>query len=239
MTDQEVAADHLRIIRSLMERATVYRAISAPAALFGGIIALVTGIGMALRAPAPGETASRDSGAGVANIFSQDPLSPAGGLDQLDFFLVWLGVLALVGLFNTVLLWRGSQARGEDFFSSGMKLALRSTAPAMLAGGLVSFVLLESGGSRAVCALLWVVFYSLALLGARSFAPRSMRWLAWMFFTAGLGLFVLLRMAGGSLPGKFSTDQAVAGLIMALTFGALHVVYAMIILCRPKGAEEI
>ena len=49
MTDQELAADHLKIIRSLMERATVYRAISAPAALFGGIIALVTGIYMALK----------------------------------------------------------------------------------------------------------------------------------------------------------------------------------------------
>jgi hypothetical protein len=121
-----------------------------------------------------------------------------------------------------------------------MKLALRATAPPMLAGGLVSFLLLEGGGSRTICVLLWVVFYSLALLGARSFAPRSMRWLGWMFFSAGLGLFVLLRLFGSQLTGKFSTDQAQAGLIMALTFGALHITYAMIILCRrPEGEEEI
>ena len=110
----------------------------------------------------------------------------------------------------------------------------------MLAGGLVSFILLEAGGSRAVCALLWVIFYSLALLAARSFAPRSMRWLGWMFFCAGLGLAVVLRLGGSRLPEIFSTDQAQAGLIMALTFGALHIVYALIILYRtPKGEEEI
>ena len=111
--------------------------------------------------------------------------------------------------------------------------------PPMAAGGLISFLILEAGGSRAACALLWVVFYSLALLSARSFAPRSMRWLGWMFFTAGFGLCVLSRLCAASLPGKFSTDQALAGLIMAATFGALHIVYAMIILCRPKGSEEI
>jgi len=206
-----------------MERATVYRAISLPAALFGGIIALITGIMMALKAPAQGL-----AGAGVAT-----------GLGSGEFFLIWLGVLALVGSFNTALLWRGSKLRGERFFSSGMKLALRATGPAMLAGGLISFLLLDSGGSRASCALLWVVFYSLALLGARSFAPRSMRWLGWMFFSGGLGLWVVRHYCSASLTGKLSTDQAQASLIMALTFGALHIAYALIILCRPKGEEGI
>ena len=34
MTEREQAADHLKVIRSLMERATVYRTISWPTALF-------------------------------------------------------------------------------------------------------------------------------------------------------------------------------------------------------------
>ena len=211
MTDQEVAADHLRIIRSLMERATVYRAISAPAALFGGIIALITGLVMASQSPGPG---------------------------PVNYFLIWVGVLILVGGFNTILLWRGSQLRGEPFYSSGMKLALRATLPPMIAGGVVSFLILQTDGSRVTCASLWVVFYSLALLAARSFAPRSMRWLGWMFFCAGLGLILLRHLVGDHLNGKFSTDQAQAGLIMALTFGTLHIVYALIILCRRPGGEE-
>ena len=195
---------------------------------------------MALRAPSPGvSTATGEAGVTLFDAFAQERLEAAGGLEPMSFFLIWVGVLILVGLFNTVLLLRGSRARGEDFVSSGMKLALRATAPPMLAGGVISFILLEAGGLCSICALLWVVFYSLALLAARSFAPRSMRWLGWMFFSAGLGLFVLLRLFGHALPRNFSTDQALAGLIMALTFGALHIVYALIILFRTKGAEEI
>jgi hypothetical protein len=70
MTDPEVAADHLKIIRSLMQRATVYRAISAPAAIFGGIIALVTGGVMAHRAPVPEEASLGSSAEPICDVFS-------------------------------------------------------------------------------------------------------------------------------------------------------------------------
>ena len=40
MSDQDPASEHLRIIRQLMERATVYRSIAAPVALVGGVVAL-------------------------------------------------------------------------------------------------------------------------------------------------------------------------------------------------------
>ena len=40
MDERKRAEEHLRVIRSLMERATIYRAISAPTALVGSILAL-------------------------------------------------------------------------------------------------------------------------------------------------------------------------------------------------------
>jgi hypothetical protein len=40
MSTTEVALENLRIIRSLMEKAHIYRAVSAPAALTGGLLAL-------------------------------------------------------------------------------------------------------------------------------------------------------------------------------------------------------
>ena len=40
MDERQRAEEHLRVIRTLMERATIYRAISAPTALAGGLIAL-------------------------------------------------------------------------------------------------------------------------------------------------------------------------------------------------------
>ena len=66
-----------------------------------------------------------------------------------------------------------------------------------------------------------------------------MRWLGWMFFCAGLSLFTVRHLFRSTIENtNFSADQAQAGLIMAMTFGALHILYAMIILFRrPKGEE--
>ena len=38
MPTRSEAEEHLRVIRSLMEKATIYRAISAPTALLGGVL---------------------------------------------------------------------------------------------------------------------------------------------------------------------------------------------------------
>jgi hypothetical protein len=40
MHERERAEEDLRVIRTLMERATIYRAISAPTALAGGVLAV-------------------------------------------------------------------------------------------------------------------------------------------------------------------------------------------------------
>ena len=43
MKSSETAEEHLCAIRALMERSTIYRAISAPVALAGGILGIVAG----------------------------------------------------------------------------------------------------------------------------------------------------------------------------------------------------
>ncbi len=216
MTDQESAAEHLRTIRALMERATIYRAISGPAALFGGILALAVGMIMGVQALRPDHA----------------PIGPR------TFFLTWICILAATGISNILLLRRGSQQRHEPFLSSGMKLALRAILPPMLAGGVISWLTLETGGSLALCALLWVVFYSLALLASANFAPRSMRDLGRMFFAAGLALLLALHYLAPHLRDPLSIDQVQAGLIMTLTFGTLHLLYAFKVICRPDGEQR-
>lgn len=49
--DSRSAEDHLRVIRELMERATIYRTISAPAALFCGFLALFVAFAALIRGP--------------------------------------------------------------------------------------------------------------------------------------------------------------------------------------------
>ena len=77
MNERCRAEEDLRVIRNLMERATIYRAISAPTALVGGLLAL---------------------GSSVA-LWLLDRSRPADAipLDGRWFALIWLVVLARSG----------------------------------------------------------------------------------------------------------------------------------------------
>jgi hypothetical protein len=198
MTSQEAAAEHLRVIRGLMERATVYRAISGPTALFGGGLALV----------AAGSVAW---------------LAARGLAGPWEFLGVWLAVLALVTGFNFALVFRGAARRGEPFVSPGMRLALLAIAPPMAAGGVVGVSQLASGGGAAYCAAVWAACYGLALLATSNFAPRSIRLLGSAFLAAGLASLALWH----ALEPLRSAPPALAGsLVMGATFGLLHLAYA-------------
>ncbi len=208
MIDSDTASEHLRVIRSLMERATVYRAISGPAALFGGTLALGVGGWMAL---------------GMAE----------NGMGSGTFFGIWVAILVLVAVFNLWLLRRQARDSHEGFISSGMRHALRASAPAMVAGGLLSHLMLTQGGDLVLCAVLWVLFYGLALLSMAGFAPRSIRRLGVIFFLAGL----VFLGAGYVIedPAHSAEDLRMAGAVMAATFGVLHILYAGAVILRPKS----
>src|SRR5476651_2508144 len=118
MTESDYASQQLRVIRSLMERATVYRSISAPTALVGGLLSF-------------GGFAT----AYYAKHHRHQPLSPN------EFLIVWLMILALTCLTNLIFLSRSSAQRGDPFFSSGMKCALLSVAPAFFSAGMMSFMI--------------------------------------------------------------------------------------------------
>jgi hypothetical protein len=187
MTDSDYAAGQLRAIRSLMERATIYRSISAPTAFVGGLLSL---------------------GGFAAACFT-----------RADFLALWLTVLALTGLTNAIFLWRDSTRRGEPFFSTGMKLAARSLAPAFVSAGLFSLVFPDPI-SRAV---FWILFYGIGLLSTQHFAPRSLVVLGFTFFLAGCGLAA----AWKPLLSSSAPSAVVASGIMAATFGGFHLIYAL------------
>src|SRR5476649_199874 len=164
MTESDYALRHLRVIRSLMERATLYRSISAPTALVGGLLSL-------------GGFAT----AYYAKHHRHDPLSPT------EFLMVWLVILALTCLTNVFFLSRGSAQRGDPFFSSGMKCALMSLAPAFFSAGVLTALLMR----RPIdLALVWITLYGIGLLATQHFAPRSLVLLGLTFFLTGCGLLV-------------------------------------------------
>lgn len=216
MNPSDPASEHLRVIRSLMERATIYRAISGPAALFGGTLSLLVG---------------------CLQLAQEKPVSNAA------FVGAWMTVLALVTIVNFSLLFGGAKKRGEPFVSAGMKHALAAIAPPLLAGFVLSLVI--SGESRvshgdysveisaaAPIALIWILCYGLALLACGSFAPRSMRILGLTFFLFGVGLLLFGRATEAE---KFHLGvKAMIG-----TFGVLHLVYGCYVTLssRKAGAQ--
>ena len=197
MPTRTEAEEHLRVIRSLMEKATIYRAISAPTALVGGVCSVVLGLSL---------------------HFYWRSLPPSFVLDGDEvswlFIRGWLGVLAVTCAANTWFLWRDARRRGEPFVSAGMKQALKCLIPPMLVGGFGTCLL---GERLFYLPFVWMIFYGLALLATAPFAPRSIPRLGWVFLLAG---FVTLYLRGTTV---VLTDP---NLLMTATFGLFHLIYA-------------
>ncbi len=199
------AEEHLHAIRLLMERATIYRAISAPTALVGGLLSVVTAALMLVWM----------AGDDVRNV------------DAHGYYFAWSVVFLLTLAVNTLFIWRGARQRGEPAVSPGMKLALRSVAPGLFAGGAISAVLTMTTDQPLLPTLMWLVFYGLGLLSTMNFAPRSIVLLGWAFLLTGIGAFIyflnqtILPEIDLPTPTRFYPAA-----IMGATFGVYHLVYA-------------
>jgi len=163
------AEDHLRVIRSLMEKATIYRALSAPTALVGGLASVVVG----------------------GLLFARWRLFPGTVSGRAWFLVGWGAVLLVTALANTFFLWRDARRRGDPFISNGMRHALLAMAPAIFCGAGLSTLLI---GWRIDLLLppIWMLCYGLALIATRGFAPCSIQRLGWAFLIAGFVVLFLL-----------------------------------------------
>jgi len=207
------AAEQLRAIRSLMERSTIYRAISAPAALFAGLLSLgVSGWLWSVREP-------------------QHAPAP------IVFLTLWLGVLVVVSIVNTVLLYRSARQRAEPFVSPGMKHALRALLPPLIAGfgmSLLEVSATTKGGYDCYADITahWILFYGLALLATGSFAPRSMQALGGGFFAFGILTWL------PSVRVYYDRQYPAAVIFMAASFGLLHIVYAAAVWIQTRRESQ-
>jgi hypothetical protein len=209
MTESDYAAGQLRVIRALMERATIYRSISVPTALIGGLLSL-------------------GAFAVIYYLEQMDHHTVTAG----EFVVVWLVTLALTGLSNAVFLWLGSARRREPFFSPGMRLATLSLAPAFLTAGLLTLTVHRPMH----LAISWILLYGLGLLGTQHFAPRSLVALGLAFFFAGCGLVAGGKHLF-LLPGQTDPSVTIVAAVLAATFGGFHLVYAMVVWAR--GEDEV
>jgi hypothetical protein len=215
MTEFDDPQEQLRVIRSLMERATIYRSISAPTALIGGLLSL---------------------GGFATAYYAKHHRHHVLSLHQ--FLVVWLVVLALTALSNLIFLWRGAAMRSEPFLSAGMKTALASIAPAFFIAGMLTFVIHRP---IQLC-IVWIVLYGLGLLATQHFAPRSLVVLGATFFLTGC-VFAAGGKHLFLAPGQSEPSTLVVSGIMAATFGGFHLAYAAVVWAlgeeRQSSPEEL
>ena len=147
-----------------------------------------------------------------------------------SFVGLWVGALVLVSVFNLWLLYRSARQRGDAFASSGMRMALRSVAPPLAAGFVLSTLaaVTRSNGYADIAAF-WILFYGLALLAMGSFAPRSLLVLGTGFF--GMGLLAFLPEVRALEERSYQASL----LCMALSFGILHLLYAGYVFVSQKN----
>lgn len=230
---QSTALEHLRVIRTLMERAHIYRAVSAPTALIGGSLALALT---------------------VYQIMEENPpFEPRQSSDHhLSFLISWLGILLLTGVINLLLLIRSASLKGEPVVTEGLRMALRAIAPPMLTGGILGCSLIWNDLDIILAPILWILCYGLALQATISFAPLSLIRLARAFLITGqvlavlylfgyLGVFFnrtmapLLDVPPVSLVGPSSKY---ASLLLGLTFGVYHIIYGALVFVKEFTSKR-
>lgn len=206
------AEEHLRVIRSLMEKATIYRAISSPAAALGGLLSI--GASFAFGSWWPLSTAA-----------DRMPEQPVG---TMQFLLLWLAVLAVTGVANLYFLWRAARERKDFFVSPGMKAAAKALLPNYLVAAVLTG-LFVSVSMPAMLVPVWIVCHGLGLLATAHFAPRSLVRLGWAFLFAGLaaGFLSVPLWEMGASDALHYRGILTGQLWMAATFGLFHVIYAL------------
>lgn len=226
MIDRTEAEDHLRVIRSLMEKATIYRAISAEAAAVGGVLAILASFAF-------------------GPWYSFVVPVPVPEISGAMFVGLWLTVLVITAVANVVFLWRAAVRRGEKLVSAGMRLAVRALLPSYFVAGCLTT--LGFGVLPNLVVPVWILSHGLALTSTGHFAPPSLRWLGWAFIMAGLASVLPvvssnygLLGTGGTQPEDLPRLSRCFAILtgqqwMAYTFGFLHLLYAA---CTwPRGSR--
>jgi hypothetical protein len=171
--EQHVAAEHLQVIRTLMERSALYRRTLGPIMVYVGAVGSVAALG------------------GVAL-----------GIDALRAFCAWWLVAALVAVAGAFVIARRQAVEdGEHFWSPPALRVTQALLPPLAAGLLLSLALVvfAPGGLRWLFVLGNALFYGCAVHAAGFFMPRGMKLFGWLIIVlAAAAAFARLVFAPGA-----------------------------------------
>ena len=158
------AEENLQVIRTLMERAGLYRRALAPVMLSVGMIGLTAG---ALGSSVSGRTFT-------------------------GFLAYWICVCLLSIAVAMAISRKQAMKSDEAFWSPATRRVAGAFLPGLVSGAGVTAVLRMLGGGNAQDGVLfvpiWLIFYGCGLHAAGWFVSRGMRKLAWGFILCGIVL---------------------------------------------------
>ena len=204
--DQDLAREQLGTIRTLMERAAIYRRALAPVMISVGLIGTAAGL--------------------AAPLLIRD--------NARSFAFYWLAV-GLAGASTAVLLMRRQAfAAGEPFWTPPARRVASALMPALFAGTAVvgPLVNIHQEGAMIAVALppLWLVLYGCSVHSAGFFMPRGMRLFGWGFVIAGL-----LSALAAANPHQIEPSIRMAHSVMTATFGGGHLAYGLYLRWTEKN----
>ena len=184
------AMDNLRYIRETMERATPFTGISGRGEITIGGTALIASV-IAARQPS---------------------------------FKLWVYTWLAEGLISSLIAgWsmdRKARATQTSLFSGSGRKALYSLAPSLIAGGLLTLVLVRAGAFTAIPGM-WLLLYGTGVITGGMFSVRAVPAMGICFMALGaLALF---------------SPTAWTNWFMAGGFGGLHLLFGAIIVRKYGG----
>jgi hypothetical protein len=184
------AMDNLRYIRETMERATPFTGISGRGEIAIGATALVASV-----------------------VAAQQPS-----------FKSWLAIWLAEGLISLLIAgWsmdRKARAVKMPLVSGPGRKAVFSLSPPLIAGGLLTIVLVRAGLTNAIPGV-WLLLYGTGVITGGMFSVRAIPMMGLCFM--GLGAIALF------------SPPALANWFMAIGFGGLHVLFGAIIVREYGG----
>lgn len=201
------AAQHLQVIRTLMERSAIYRRALAPVMLGLGVLG--------------------SAAAAVGAWLQISSLRPFG------IFWLAVGVLGVSAAY--ILVRRQALRASEPFWSPPTRRVTQALVPPLAAGFvatlcLISLPKLPSEPNPAVwLPALWIVFYGCAVHAAGFFMPRGMKLFGWGFIAGGCTVGAFVAAAG------MNPSSTLLHGIMGVFFGGMHLAYGGYLCFTEQG----
>lgn len=202
------AAEHLQVIRTLMERSALYRRALAPIMIYAGVLGVAAGcLGWLLH---------------------------LGSRRGFIGYWAGVGVLALVGSF--LMVRRQALREGEPFWSPPTRRVAQGLLPPLVAGSVMALLALvcPDWDFVPVWALpaLWILLYGCALSAAGFFMHRGIKLLGWLFILCGCGLMA------ARCHSAVTFSLADGHWVMGGVFGGLHLAYGVYLYFTEPRRDE-